>query len=190
LISKESSQSSSILQLADMKAVDSSSLPSKINDSKPEAKTSRELGTILHETEAEVKHQNFAKETQSLSKQSLNSQNLKSSNSMISIPIETKETKDRTPSLQNLNPWMIPQKFTQILMIPLNAMFDIQSLAMTETQRFGRNNTADHPHFTGFPTLVVSRNHAEFWMKKNKVKICNRTELISIFIDLYERYWQ
>lgn len=171
----------------------------KAKDGKSDAKSPLEgnfLIPFVHESDAELKKQIMtAKAIQSLPKPSTEEQPSIPFDPTVPTPEESKEPLKRTISMQTLNVWMAPQKHTQILMIPLNAMFDIQALNMTEAHRFGRNNTTNHPYFKGFPTLVVSRNHADFWEKRKKVNFdIARVSLmkLSIFsstLDIHERYW-
>ena len=74
-------------------------------------------------------------------------------------------------SAARLSPWMQPQKTLHLLLIPLNAMFDMKALDMSVHHRFGRNNTSNHPYFKGFGTLVVSRNHINLFGKNGKIYI-------------------
>lgn len=70
-----------------------------------------------------------------------------------------------------LQPWMNPSFNLRLLLVPLNAMFDMQALDMTISHRFGRNNTSNHSAFQGFSTLVVSRNHVDLFERGGKVYI-------------------
>ena len=145
----------------------------KPKDGKGDLKSPLEGNFIIpfvHESDSELKKQIIvSKSIQSLPKPSTEDPPSIPFDPTISVPGESREPIKKTISMQTLNTWMVPQKQTQLLMIPLNAMFDIQALDMTETHRFGRNNTTNHPYFKGFPTLVVSRNHADFWEKRKKV---------------------
>ncbi|KAI8904483.1 hypothetical protein EDD86DRAFT_80371 [Gorgonomyces haynaldii] len=57
----------------------------------------------------------------------------------------------------------------QILMIPLNAMFDFCVYSLGKPLRLGRNNTEGRPNFKAYGTLVVSRNHAEIYVNDGMV---------------------
>ncbi|KAJ3342765.1 hypothetical protein HDU91_000489, partial [Kappamyces sp. JEL0680] len=74
-------------------------------------------------------------------------------------------------STTRLGPWMKPHKTFHLLLIPLNAMFDMRAIDMSVSHRFGRNNTTNHPSFKGFGTLVVSRNHVDLFESGGKIYI-------------------
>ncbi|KAJ3310973.1 hypothetical protein HDV04_004490 [Boothiomyces sp. JEL0838] len=67
--------------------------------------------------------------------------------------------------------WLERVQTFHVVMIPLNGMFDMQSIDLKESHRFGRNNTTNHPAFKGFGTLVVSRNHVDIFEREGKVYI-------------------
>jgi len=58
-----------------------------------------------------------------------------------------------------------------LLLIPLNGMFDMKALDLEIPNRFGRNNTSNHPAFKGFGSLCVSRNHLDIFEKNGSVFI-------------------
>jgi hypothetical protein len=76
-----------------------------------------------------------------------------------------------TITLGRLNSFNNRSKYLQLLMIPLNGMFDMRILDLSQPHRFGRNNTTNHPCFKAFGTLVVSRNHLDIFAKDGKVFI-------------------
>jgi hypothetical protein len=76
-----------------------------------------------------------------------------------------------TISLGRLNSFNNRSKNLQLLMIPLNGMFDMRLLDLSQPHRFGRNNTTNHPCFKAFGTLVVSRNHLDIFARDSKVFI-------------------
>lgn len=89
-----------------------------------------------------------------------------------SLEAEESRLEDKTSILPiHLHRWAKPKTFTQLLLVPLNAMFDLKSLELTKTHRFGRNNSTEHPAFQGFGSLVISRNHLDIFLKDNRVFI-------------------
>ena len=79
------------------------------------------------------------------------------------------EEEDRNISVHRLHQFNTPFKNYNVLLVPLNAMFDMRAIEMTISHRFGRNNTTNHPAFKGFGTLVVSRNHVDMFERDGKV---------------------
>ncbi|KAI8809008.1 hypothetical protein BJ742DRAFT_771462 [Cladochytrium replicatum] len=64
-----------------------------------------------------------------------------------------------------------PPPAPQIILIPLNGMFDLCYLNLGSHNRIGRSNTENHERFKAFPSQVVSRNHMEVWEENDKVFI-------------------
>ena len=81
-----------------------------------------------------------------------------SSKDLLETPAHTMAKQKITSELENV---ITRRPYVQLLILPLNAMFDSQSINMTSPVRFGRNNTTEHKSFLAFSTLVVSRNHAD-----------------------------
>ncbi|KAL5037903.1 hypothetical protein RTP6_005268 [Batrachochytrium dendrobatidis] len=59
----------------------------------------------------------------------------------------------------------------RLLLIPLNGMLELTMINLSMPNRFGRNNSTEHPHFKAFGTLVVSRNHMELFERDGHVYI-------------------
>lgn len=54
-----------------------------------------------------------------------------------------------------------PTNFVRLLCIPLNGLFNMFAIDISNSCRFGRNNSTEHGNFVAFPSLVVSRNHTD-----------------------------
>jgi len=59
----------------------------------------------------------------------------------------------------------------QMVLVPLNNMFEICTLDLNEPIRFGRSNVNNVENFMTFRSLVISRTHAEIWSEDDKVRI-------------------
>jgi hypothetical protein len=79
------------------------------------------------------------------------------------------ESENLNNTIHRMHQFNTPFKNYNVLLVPLNAMFDMRAIEMTVSHRFGRNNTTNHPAFKGFGTLVVSRNHVDMIEKDGKV---------------------
>jgi len=58
----------------------------------------------------------------------------------------------------------------QVILIPLNGMFDLCYLNVSQVNRLGRSNNTNHPSFMTFNSQVVSRNHCEIWDDDGRVR--------------------
>ncbi|KAJ3217027.1 hypothetical protein HK099_005620 [Clydaea vesicula] len=72
-------------------------------------------------------------------------------------------------NLSNLPP--LADHHTQIILIPLNGMFELCYLNLSKHNLLGRSNTQKHERFKAFPTQVVSRSHVEIWEDNDTVFI-------------------
>ncbi|KAJ3102597.1 hypothetical protein HDU96_009586 [Phlyctochytrium bullatum] len=59
----------------------------------------------------------------------------------------------------------------RVLLLPINGMFPLCDIDLTDVTRFGRSNTRRHVYFKTFESFVVSRNHFEIWTEQGKVLI-------------------
>jgi len=57
----------------------------------------------------------------------------------------------------------------QMVLVPLNNMFEICTVDLNEPVRFGRSNVDNVENFISFRSLVISRTHAEIWSDNDKV---------------------
>ena len=57
----------------------------------------------------------------------------------------------------------------QTLLIPLNGMFDLEVIVLSQPHVFGRNNVDSIGDFHFFESLVVSRKHCEIFAEDNQV---------------------
>jgi len=57
----------------------------------------------------------------------------------------------------------------QMVLVPLNNMFEICTVDLNEPIRFGRSNVDNVENFKSFRSLVISRSHAEIWSENNKI---------------------
>ncbi|KAJ2994738.1 hypothetical protein HDV02_001350 [Globomyces sp. JEL0801] len=83
---------------------------------------------------------------------------------------ELYEERDEVSYIPIIPTFQVMDSF-QLLLIPLNGMFDIKVLDLSIPNRMGRNNTTNHPAFKAFGTLVVSRNHIDIFARNEKVYI-------------------
>ncbi|KAJ3190961.1 hypothetical protein HK101_008207 [Irineochytrium annulatum] len=60
---------------------------------------------------------------------------------------------------------------TQVVLIPINGMFELCTLDLKGPTSFGRSNTRKNINFKAFESQVVSRNHMEIWEDGGKVYI-------------------
>lgn len=77
-------------------------------------------------------------------------------------------------STSSLLPWKTPMSTIQVLLVPLNAMFDMEALDMSFEHRMGRglgNNSDGYEGFMGFATLVVSRKHLDLFQRDGSIFI-------------------
>lgn len=83
----------------------------------------------------------------------------------------------------------LPQQSTgllesfQVILIPLNGMFDTGYLNLTIPNRLGRHNGTNYPRFLAFPSQVVSRNHMEIWSDKARVYIRDIGSMSGTFLN-------
>jgi hypothetical protein len=85
------------------------------------------------------------------------------------IAEDVAESENLNNMIHRMHQFSTPFKNYNVLLVPLNAMFDMRAIEMTVSHRFGRNNTTNHPAFKGFGTLVVSRNHVDMFERDGKV---------------------
>jgi len=57
----------------------------------------------------------------------------------------------------------------QMVLVPLNNMFEICTVDLNEPIRFGRSNVDNVENFMSFRSLVISRTHAEIWSEDDKI---------------------
>jgi hypothetical protein len=66
-----------------------------------------------------------------------------------------------------------PTNYLRALFIPLNGLFNMFATDLSNSCRFGRNNSTDHGNFVAFPSLVVSRNHTDIFIRDKEVLNAN-----------------
>lgn len=86
-------------------------------------------------------------------------------------PLSTKLGNSSVASLSQISALqaVIEDQHTQVILIPLNGMFDLCYLNLSKPNMLGRSNTQKHARFKVFLTQVVSRSHVEMWEEDGKV---------------------
>ena len=87
-------------------------------------------------------------------------------------PEKGKASQDTFKKLDLFPTTLVPVKNQhQIMLVPLNGMFDLCVYTLNAPLRMGRNNTDGIPVFKTFPSLVVSRNHLEISIEDKQVVV-------------------
>ncbi|KAJ3090219.1 hypothetical protein HK102_004380 [Quaeritorhiza haematococci] len=84
-------------------------------------------------------------------------------------------------SLSNMPP--LDDQHTQLILIPLNGMFDLCYLTLAHVNKFGRSNIHKYAHFKAFLTQVVSRSHMEIWEEDSKVLVRDNGSSSGTFLN-------